>query len=290
MRFVAYDDQYKEGVISCLKRNYAWMSELSDEQVYIWLTPVINYSWIGEFDCHLFPYVRGIVLLDDSDTVRGFSAVIHSKQSINESKKIVVSPSTTAIDGEYRYCFFEMCEEIYKYADIGYDFSPSEAVRIISRDRFGFEIIDNPTYMMLPFFSRTKGLNIDNEIKDENTKQILRDHIDYGIKCCHLFSSKEETYVFYKIIKKIKRLPIRTLCVIHITNPKMFTNHFKQCVSLLSRKEHSCFMADSRYVDVNQLPKHFVKKQKYRAIHNPCGSSDYTFLYSELALLQNEMV
>lgn len=293
MRFVPYSNIYKNGVLACLKRNVIWMRRLNDDKLYKWLLPIIDYPWINQIDSKKFPYKTGIVLLDNNNAVRGFSAVIHSKQVVDGTEKIVVNPSTTVVDKEHKFYFFGMSQEMYKYGDVVFDLSPNEPARRISRDLFGFTIIDNPMYLMRPIFACARDYKLDTRIKDEYISKVLADHGNCGIKCVCIINSnnpKEEAYVVYKVINRIKRLPLRTLCVLHVSNPSFFVRNFCECVSLLTRKEHSLFMADSRYIDISKVPRIHVKKQKYRAVFNPEGDLDYTFLYSELSLLQNEMI
>ena len=286
MRIVPYVDEYKDGVLACLKRNMKWMNKLDNKQLYKWLSPIINYPWINQIDLKKYPYKHGIVLLDNAENVKGFSAVIHSIQMINGNKRMVINPSTTVIDQGYRFYFFNMTAEIIKCGDIVYDLSPNEHVRQASKNLFGFTIISNPSFLLCPVFAPSKKFILETIQNDS----ILENHGDCGIKCVRIHNTGEETYIYYKIIKRIKKLPIRTVCVLYISNAGFFVDNFRICVSLLSRNECSCVLADSRYINENLLPKIYVKKQKYRAILNPFGGLDYTFLYSELAPLQNEMI
>ena len=291
MKFVPYSDYYKDGVLACLKRNIQWMSTLSDNRLYEWLLPIINYPWIEQIDSKKCPYKHGVILLDDIGKVRGFSAAIHSIQAINGQERVFINPSTTVVDKKFRFYFIGMCEEMFKYGDAIIDVSPNESVQKVSKKIFNFSIVDNPMYMMKSRLFGCKRMNSDEKLSDSSVIKAMKDHGNCGIKCVRLYDDIEYTYVFYKIIKKIKKMPIRTLCVLHVSNLSFFTENFIACVSRLSHKEHCLFtMADSRYVDINNLPKLFIKKQKFRAISNHDLINDYTFLYTELALLQNEMV
>lgn len=49
-----YADQYKQGVLKCLKNNYSWMAEISDEQLYEWAKPFMEYDWKDRLSEHSY--------------------------------------------------------------------------------------------------------------------------------------------------------------------------------------------------------------------------------------------
>lgn len=266
------------------------MRKCTSSQIYHWLLPIIDYPWIDEIDSEKYPYKAGLVLLDENARIRGFSAAIHSKQKIDGYDRIVVNPSTTVIDKECNFYYFGMSKAMFKHADVVFDLSPNEPARRISKDMLKCIIIDNPVYLFRPNYVWHNTFSVDEHITNEKVRRIVIDHKNTELKYARISNHTEETYVFYKIIRRIKSLPIKVLCVLDISNPEMFRNNFNECASLLSRKKHCLIMLDSRYADQYQLPKLHITKQKYRALFNPSGNTYYTFLYSESVLLQNEMI
>ena len=62
-------------------------------ELYQWLHLMLDYPWIDNIDPERYPYRRGVILLDDSGCVSGFSGAIYSRQRIGGHELTVVNPA-----------------------------------------------------------------------------------------------------------------------------------------------------------------------------------------------------
>ena len=64
-----YNEQYRQGVLACLKNNYPWMAEMSDEELYHWAMPFMEYEWKEELPDEIKEFQHGIVFLAGQQVV-----------------------------------------------------------------------------------------------------------------------------------------------------------------------------------------------------------------------------
>lgn len=244
VRIVPYEGKYKRGVIECLKRNYTWMSEVSNEYLEKWLQPITDYSWSGDREVSIIEcqYKYGAIILDD-DFVKGYLGMITSYQTdLNGNKYLYGSPTTWAIDEKYRIYLSKAIKKLVASVDFMTEFTARESVEAIMSQIFKFTVCENDKYLLYPCpyegedHCITKRINKLENIDDALIKNVYFDHSPfYGINLvkADFGESTEHSYVFYKRYdEKDARLRI-----LYISNPQLFAAYAHEIVWDLLKKE-----------------------------------------------------
>lgn len=288
MKFVGYEEKYKQDLLNCLKRNVIRFSRFTDEELYQWMRLILDYPWIDSIDPERFPYRRGVLLLDDDERVSGFSGAIYSRQRIGERELTVVNTAISLTDSDYKYYFFEMYDRIINSADVTYMVTPNENSVVIARVLYNAAILDNPSYLFKPAAVSTEGFLLSRNIRNEHSAAVMQDHKGCGLECIHIEGKGDGTDVFFNRISEVGRRPMNAVCVLQVSNPAFFRKNFRVCACLLSNHGQEYFTTDSRYVNLTQLPEqHEVYPWRRAIIHSP-APEDYSFLYTEFVLLTRD--
>lgn len=288
MQFVGYEDAYRQELLAHLKRNVIRFRQFTDEELYEWMKLILDYPWIDGIDPTRYPYRRGVLLLDDDGRVAGFSGAIYSRQSIGGRKLTVVNTALSMTDPCYKYYFFEMYDIIISSADVAYLVTPNENSIVTTRTLYDAAIIDNPSYLFRPPATPTEGFVLGRDICDEGSRAVMRDHAGCGLECVHIAGDGAGTDVFFNHITEVGHRPIDAVCVLEVSNPAFFREHFAACTSLLSDGGRQYLTTDSRYVDMAQLPdQHEVFPWQRAIVHSP-APEEYSFLYTEFVLLTRD--
>ena len=98
-----YTDRYKQGFLQCLKNNYPWMAEVSDDELYEWTKPFMEYDWQEALPAEIKQYQHGIVFLDGQRVV-GFLGFIYAKRHWKGHEYIYQNGTTWAVNEGYLDC------------------------------------------------------------------------------------------------------------------------------------------------------------------------------------------
>lgn len=295
-----YSDDYKEGVLACLKRNYGWMRAKSDKELLHWLQPIISYSWAEDFANEDCPYKYGMVLIND-DTVVGYLGLIYSRQFIDDTWKTVVNPTTWAIDKEYRSETFKCIYMVQQTADIVIDYTARQSLVEIFTKMFNYKNIDKFGCFFLPklFYFGKRHIKIKKlissiQIENEHIKKIYDDHIAYNIKCMEVSDGNQKEYVFYKIHEKAtvlkKLVPLDGIYVLYTSDSSFFGKYAKEIIYKMQKIEHAALKTDSRFFEIDEnkfkklrtFPINRLVYCSYELIEQPAS------IYSELGILLEE--
>lgn len=288
MKFVGYEERYKQDLLVCLKRNVKRFNRFTDEELYQWMRLVLDYPWIGSIPPERFPYRRGVLLLDDNGRVSGFSGAIYSKQRIGGRELTVVNTSISLTDPSYKYYFFEMYDKIISSADVTYMVTPNENSVFTTRTLYNAAIIENPSYLFKPAAISTKGFQLSGSIRDGHSAAVMRDHKGCGLECVHIEGDGDGTDVFFNRIYEVGHRPINAVCVLEVSNTAFFRRYFGVCACMLSNHGQEYLTTDSRYVNTAQLPEQYEMYPWRRSIvHSPAPEA-YSFLYTEFVLLTRD--
>ena len=288
MKFVGYEDKYKQELLACLKRNVKRFNRFTDEELYQWMQLILDYPWMSSIDPECYPYRRGVLLLDDNGKVSGFSGAIYSRQIIGGRELTVVNTAISLTDPRYKYYFFEMYDIIVNSADVTYMVTPNENSVVTTHMLYDAAIIDNPSYLFKPASVSTEGFLLSRDIRDEHSARIMRDHRGCGLECVHIEGKCDGTDVFFNRISEVGHRPMNAICVLEVSNPAFFRKHFGVCVCVLSNHGQEHLTTDNRYVDLAQLPEQYETYPWRRAVvHSPMPGA-YSFLYTEFILLTRD--
>lgn len=299
MKIEEYKDEYLLGVVGCLKRNFQWMGERSDEDIIKWMDPIINYKWGPDHDPGEKRYSRGVVLLDDNGNVVGFSGVVSSKQTIDGKECLYGNMTTTAVDQKYRFCMgamFRFFDKSYDY-DLLSGYTAREEVRDILTRFFQYETIDTLGYLFLPIpMIKNKNVKIritddSSEIMDTDLRAIYEDHEKYNVKCAVISADGKVCHLFYRIVKKEKKgIKCRCTRVLYTSDPVLCGKYAKDIIWFLEKKERAIFDADSRFFGGEKInyPMPYVKRNRVKLEERLNGTASffpYGLFYSELGIL-----
>ena len=300
MQYLGYNEQFFEAVIDCLKRNYDWMSHKTTEFIGQWLNPIINYKWNNDFPVEKYPYKFGMVLINDDQKVVGFLGLIYSRQFIDGVQKVVVNPSTWAIDDDYRMEIFKCIGIIQQTADIVVDYSARQSLVEIFTKMFKYQNIDHLGCFLLPipYLGRKclRLMKIDKaeQIEREHIKKIFVDHCEYNVFCVEVSKQDKKEYIFYKIEKKATVLkgvlPMDGIYVLFVSDTKFFTKYAKEIIWKLQRLEKAALKTDSRFFGINEdkrkgLRTYQINRLVYGA-ETLCEQP--SSIYTELSILLDE--
>lgn len=287
MKFVGYEERYGQDLLHFLKRNVSRFRRFTDEELFRWLRPILDYPWLNRIDPERYPYRRGLLLLDEDERVCGFSGAIYSRRNIGGQQRTVVSPSLMLTDPCYKYYFFEMNDMLVASADVTYDVTPNDKAVATDRTLYGAAIFDNPSYLFAPAAVPTGGFCL-SASADEHSLAVLRDHQGCGLECVHIAGRDDGTDVFFNRIYEVGYRPMHAVCVLEVSNPAFFRRNFAVCAWLLSGMGKEYLTTDSRYVAPTQLPEPYGTCRRQIAVINSPVPEAYSFLYTEFVLLTRD--
>ena len=292
-----YKNSFHGEVIECMKRNFPWMRNRTDDEINIWLEPLWTYNWLCNNEKN--PYKYGIVILDENGKVVGYLGFIFSwRKTLKGYGYKYANPSYWAIDKPYRLHLFRVLREVFKYADVISDFTAIPAVQEVLKNIFKFKIISRTLYQFFPIpYLKSKNIHV-NEVDYSNLteyeKVALSDHCVYGVKVIDIqeTTTQLKSSVFYRVFNaSIKRLfPIRCIQILKVSNKEFFTNNIHEIVWNLQLKEKSFLQCDEIFILGDVKHPLLRKKKVYREILNKLPDNheiDFDFLYSELAILND---
>lgn len=300
MKIVGYRDEYRSGIVDCLKRNYQSMSGKSNDELSTWIDPIVNYQWAHKFPIELYPYKFGMVLLNDQDSVVGYLGLIYSKQLINNEYKTVVNPTTWAIDSEYRAETFKCIYNVQQTADIVLDYTARKSLVEIFTKMFGFKNIDETGCFFLPkpcFKNsgiKVKRLHSGDQIDNEYIREVFDDHKPYGIRCFEVSRRNKKEYLFYKIIKRATVLkgvlPLSGINVLYTSDNTFFGEYAKEIIWKMQRIERAALKTDSRYFNIDVGRWNKVRTYPINRLVSGVDNSADSIgaVYTELSILLNE--
>ena len=296
IKIQGYSSAYKEGVLTCLKTNYAWMADESDEGLYQWCKPFLEHEWREELPSSIKPYQHGFIFLDD-DRVVGYLGFIFAKRRCKGHTYISQSGTTWAINNGYRIYMFKALKEAFNLADVLLDFTPRKSVEESLTKVFKFTYIDMSIYRFYPIPCLHNTLIYKDmqeaDFEDNDLRNEYLDHEPYGVKCLNVSDGQESTYIFYRInhrIRKNRRFfkhRRSILKVLKLTNPNFFCKNYKEIVWHLQEKEHPYVQIEPRFIEPYTIQGFGVKKK--RVVRLGLDKTDFhaptDLLYSEEAIL-----
>ncbi|PWL44940.1 MAG: hypothetical protein DBY44_07040 [Veillonellaceae bacterium] len=293
-----YTDQYKQGVLQCLKNNYSWMARVSDEALYKWAEPFMAYEWKEELPEAVKPYQHGIVFLDGQQVV-GFLGFIYARRHWNGHEYIYQNGTTWAVNRGYRIYLFKALKKADAVADVLGDFTPVKAVEETLTKVFKYKYIDRSVYRFYPVprFSREsltyQMIENGNALPDEILRTEYEDHKPYGVKCLRVSDGHSDSFIFFRVNhrvrknRKIFRKRRSILKILKLTNPDLFCSHYIEIVWHMQKKGHPYVQLEPRFIAPHRLEGFGIKRKKVVRLGLNKTDEDITvdLLYSEEALL-----
>lgn len=258
-----YNEQYRQGVLACLKNNYPWMAEMSDEELYHWAMPFMEYEWKEELPDEIKEFQHGIVFLAGQQVV-GYLGFIYAKRHWQGYEYIYQNGTTWAVNEGYRIYLFKALKQANGLADVLGDFSPIKSVEETLTKVFKFKYIDRKVYRFYPVPCFREKLTYqvirdENDLADEVLKTEFHDHHPYGVCCLRISDGKKEGFIFYRVKhrlwkkRKIFRKRRSILIVLKLTNPDLFYDHYREIVWHLQEGEHPYVEIDPRFIGSHSL-------------------------------------
>ena len=301
-----------DGIVACLKRNFDWMSERTDEEITEWFSVLANHPWEDDnIDKNKYNY--GKDLIDDGKIV-GYFGGIGAERYVGEEKLLFMNFSTWAVDRGIRGSFFNHVEDMYSIPDVITDLTPNQASVMFESKFFGMDI-EERGYIRLypvPFMDNHKcyithiqrGIEIDNNV----VKKEFEDHETYkGIGLARVEDRTGVCYVFYrKMLNNGEWIRI-----LKVSNSSIFSRHCHEITWAIFEKEiyHSFLNDTDRYAEILRRSQNkewiamecerrffgdaeidyplFTKMSKKRLYKNNAGVcfDNIDFLYTEYAFL-----
>ena len=296
LEILPYTDEYKNGVLSVLKRNFPFPPNKSSEWLYNWLEPLFTYNWIAEnVNVSDVPFKYGAVLAKGKDVV-GFFGTMYSYRHIEGRKLLWLVPALWCIDPEYRAHIFKVTSELYKTADIVLDLTPIETYQEIDTKLFGFYYFNDKVFVFkpVPILKRHK-VNIKffheaSEISDTEDQIIFRDHERYNCDIRYVsFECNGETGSAFYVRRYFRRFKLiwKKLRIVSVSNRKLFTSHLHEI--LWKIQKHEKFLAlvevDAHFTEGNFHHPLFTTKHVDRLMFSKEKLNiKPDFLYSELSM------
>jgi len=313
MKVVPYEEKYLSGVITCLRRNFDWMGEASEDEVINWITPVLSYRWSAESEVSTDEYAfkHGAVLLDN-DKVVGYFGMIMSRRSINGSSYICGSPTTWAIDEGYRFFFYEALNTILDKDVKWFEYSPRKSVAEALKLLYGFKLIGQKQFRLVPVPTDNNECEVITveDISVIEDEIILREYIDHkdlrGIRLAMIASnhSRDNSFLFYKTFDEDST----RIRILKISRPEVFANHCSEVIwklynnefypnsksydvivkimDGLYNKEKLCVECDDFLLNGNMLNHPLIKERAVTRLCRPAESEmTADLLYTESSLL-----
>lgn len=292
-----YSDQYRQGVLACLKNNYPWMAEMSDEELYRWAKPFMGYDWKEELPDAVRKFQHGIVFLAGQQVV-GYLGFIYAKRHWQGHEYIYQNGTTWAVNEGYRIYLFKALKQANNLAEVLGDFSPIKSVEETLTKVFKFKYIDHKVYRFYPIPCFHEELNYrmvqdEKDIADEVLRTEFHDHYPYGVRCLRISDGKNEGYIFYRVKQRIwkKRRIFRkrrsVLIVLKMTNPDLFCAHYREVVWHLQNGEHPYVEIEPRFIAPHSLQGFGIKEKTVArlGLNKTEWNIPIDLLYSEEAIM-----
>ena len=313
MKVEPYEEKYLPGVIACLRRNFDWMGDASEDEVINWITPVLSYRWSAETEISSAEYAfkHGAVLLDN-DNVVGYFGMIMSGRDINGFHYVSGSPTTWAIDEGYRFFFYETLNTIIDTHVKWLEYSPRKSVAEALKLLYGFKVIGLKQFRLIPLPSVDNVCDVvhvkdPSEIIDPVIRREYTDHMTIGgvkLACITSSRSDNKSFVFYKTFAE-ESTRIR---ILKISDPRVFAKHCSEIIWKLYKnefypesepydvivkimddlynKEKLCVECDDFLLNGNKLNHLLIKEKDVTRLCRPAESEmTADLLYTESALL-----
>ena len=252
MRLESYTEKYHHGVIECLRRNFGWMGEATEDEVSGWASPILSYKWSAETDVtdDEYKYRHGAVLLD-GERVVGYFGMILARRGDGSSSYLLGSPTTWVIDEDYRFHFFDIVGKILDDSVRWIELTPRKSVAESLKKLYGFEHFGFKQFRLIPFPVEKDDYEVNlvknaSEIRDEIIKREFVDHSTLsGIRLIRIIckQTNEESFVFYKVFDEDST----RIRILKITDPVMFA---KGCSEIIWKIYKSEFYPDLGGSDV----------------------------------------
>lgn len=297
VKIFPYSSIYKDGTLSLLKRNFAWMSRYSDEKLYSWFSPLAEYKWHGSTDPGDLPYRYGLVLLDGGNIV-GYCGATYSYQNIGGRKRLYMCMSTFAVDKDYRFYIFPAVKELCASAEVVTDFTPRESMRRLFLERFHFQQMNSRQIIMFPVPSFSRRVSVEfisreEDIYDSQMQKIFADHEPYGIKCCQFERDGEKCCIFYSSAWRMRwkrRIPCwKKITVLKVVNSDLFARNLHEIVWKIQKHEgvYAEFDCDAAFIGSDFSHPLYIERPVYRLVYpNEDSAYKYDFMYSEFSMLK----
>lgn len=300
------------GVVACLKRNYGWMGEKSDDEITDWFSVLSNHFWKdGESDKNRYNY--GKVLLDKGKIV-GYFGGIGAERSVGDNKYLFMNFSTWAVDKEFRGFFFKHVEDLYKIPDVLIDLTPNPGSIMFESKFFDMKMDESGFVRLFPIpYTGKKKLDITYisncaQIDNYVIKKEFEDHNRYkDIGLIRVEDEKGVCYVFYRrmhgngewirilkvsdsnIFAKYCHEIIWSIC--EKESYSDYNNVSEQFAEILRRSQDKTWIAvecEKRFFGGNEIDYPLfteIKKKRLYKNNNGLMFDDYDFLYTEYAFL-----
>ena len=309
IEFTGYEEKHRDGVVSCLMRNYEEFGAMKPEAVSKWMDPIASYRWQSDQPKD-HPLQHGIVMLADGKVV-GFTGCVYSYVEQGGKRYTVCKTTTAAVDREYRHydsgdgtkarAIETMYHRILDSTDIVTGDTPIPKMRAFLHDVVGFSDYETKNYKFLtiPCFRRKLRyafIKKPEDIADKKIRAVFADHAPYGLRCVRAYTEQSDCFVFYNLIrKKIKRRPfnkmgIRFVSVKDVTDHGMFGQYAHEIIWTIQRREKAFLESDSRFFGAGGPAYRFRYKtyETYRMCNAGTTRIDpkqLGGLYSELIML-----
>lgn len=292
-----YTPEYKDGFLECLKNNYSWMAEESNDALYEWTKPFMEYDWKERLPEEVRPYQHGMIFLSD-DKVVGFLGFIYSKRHWNGHEYIYQNGTTWAINEGYRIYLFKASKKADALADVLGDFTPVKAVEETLTKVFKYQYIDHFVYRFYPVPCFHESLMYreivnDKDLDDPVLRTEFYDHKPYGVRCIRVSDGHEESYLFFRINQRIRkhrkifRKRRSILKILKLTNPDFFCKHYREIVWHLQKGEHPYVQLEPRFIAPHRIQGFGIKEKKVvrLGLDKTGFEVPVDLLYSEEAIL-----
>lgn len=295
------DAVHRNGVIACLKRNYAWMNSVTDSQLYEWAKPFLTYSWKHANVEENIPCLHGQVILNDDDDVVGYLGYIYSKKVINGKSLRYMTPTTWAIDEGYRVYLFKAFKLALRDIDLAADFTARESVEEMLIKVFKFRYSNKLLckFFPVPYIHKTNiildKVNISSEITEPLIRNEYEDHNEYNIQCVKIscLNNQKKFYVLYRLIKRktknIVKLP--WIEILKVSDIALFSEYTHEIIWKLQFMEVALLQCDRNFFSKKVIKHPLYKNSEVKRLFLNKTMYEFTpdFLYSEIAMLQEKL-
>lgn len=317
MELLPYNESYKSQVIDCLQRNFDWMGESSFSDVEEWMEPVFNHTWnqSTSVTTEEYPYTKGAVVVE-AEKVVGYLGMIVSRRGTGENSYIFASPTTWALDEEYRFYLPQISRGIFKDGICYADYTSRKSVELVLRKFFKFDKCPSRQYRLLPIpcYDDKLTVNIIDDIgliDDIIVKKMFDDHKQfYGIYLSRFedVNTGNNGYVFIKKYdedsKRLRVLKIINNAIFaenaHEIIWKVYSNVFfngkksdeilVDIIDDMYERKKVCIECDEMMLCGNRLNYPNVKsKEMVRLWRGDNLAADKDFMYTEMAILNNRL-
>ena len=284
---VPYDNSYHDGVLSCLKRNFAKLSGMEYSNLSDWFRNIADCNWYKGDES----YKNGYVLVDSNNVV-GYCGVLISSIFDGGKNYKYANVTTWGIDEEYRFHTFTVLTDLLDRVDIVSDFTPSPVVEKISVRLYGFQKIEDRAYKFIysssemseNTFVSISDFKDETQIHNDCLKRYYLDHIAYKCKGMTIRNKDGlESYIMYY-------LPISSpdwVNIIYVSNIDEFSKNIRCVLKWIYELNGRNIICDSRFINQGCMDyTSYEVSDRCRLLYTKdTNISIPGMLYSELPLL-----